>query len=346
MRYIGNKLNLLEFIDSIVKQKNLPKTTFFDIFSGTANVAKFFKTKGYKIISNDFMTYSYILQRAYIQNNSEPSFEGLSQIIPGSTLPKVIAFLNKLEGEKDFIFKNYCIEGSKAFSNFQRNYFSSSNAQKIDAIRNKLDEWKNNNLITDNEFYILLASLLEDVPSISNISGTYGAFLKSNDPRFLKSLTLKVPHLIKSDINHISYKEDANKLIKQVSADILYIDPPYNARQYASNYHILESIAVWDKQILENKSGLRPYNEQKSLYCYSRSCTDAFKELILNAKVKFILFSYNTEGIIPYEEIMKILALKGHVEVFTRDYRRFKSNSKGNCNKENLKELLFFVEVF
>lgn len=345
MRYIGNKANLLEFIYSIVKEKNLPKGTFCDIFAGTANVAKFFKSKGFKILSNDFLAFSFVLQKAYVENNDVPTFKGLKNIISNPDIFKVINYLNNLEGKEGFIFKNYCIEGSKKYSKYIRNYFSSENAKKIDVIRDKINEWRNKNLIIENEFYILLCSLLEEVPSVSNIAGTYGAFLKKNDPRIFKPLLLKVPTLIESDIKHHCYKEDGNQLIKRISCDILYIDPPYNNRQYAPNYHILESIAVWDKKIRDTKTGLRSYINQKSKYCYKNQCVKVFEDLIMNANCKHILFSYNTDGIIPYDEIIRILSKKGVVKVYKQDYRRFKSNSNGDNNKNKLAELVFYCKV-
>lgn len=344
MRYIGNKLNLLEFIYSVVTENKLPKGTFCDIFSGTTNVAKFFKKKGFRTISNDFMTYSYVFERAYICNNKMPSFEGLSEEIRNPDIFKVISFLNELSRKKGFIYENYCKEGSKD-KKFVRNYFSEENARKIDAIRDKIQEWKDNNKINEDEFYILLCSLLEVVPSVSNVAGTYGAFMKIDDPRKFKPLLLEVPTLIESELNHECYNKDSNELIKQISCDILYIDPPYNNRQYATNYHLLETIAVWDKKILDNKTGLRPYEKQKSMYCYSSKCIQVFEDLIKEAKCKFILLSYNTEGIIPYKEIRRILSNKGEVKIYKKEYRRYKSNSNGNGDKNSLKEILFFVKV-
>lgn len=345
MRYIGNKNNLLEFIYSVVKENNIPKTTFCDIFSGTANVAKFFKSKGFRILSNDFMTYSFIFQKAYIENNKIPSFRGLNKLINNPDLFKVINYLNNIPGKEGFIFKNYCVGGSEKNSKYVRNYFSNENAKKIDAIRDKIQEWKEKSLISETEFYILLCSLLEEIPSISNIAGTYGAFLKNNDPRMFKPLILKVPTLIESDTKHYCYQGDSNQLVKNIFFDTLYVDPPYNERQYAPNYHLWESIAVWDKQILDTKTGLRPYKNQRSLYSYQDKCVAVFEDLIKNAKCKYILFSYNTEGIIPYKEIIRILQSKGKMKVYSHDYKRFKSNSNGQSQKEKLKELLFFVRV-
>jgi len=344
MRYIGNKKNLLEFIYSVVEENNIPISTFCDIFAGTNSVAKFFKSKGFEIIANDIMTYAYAFSRAYICNNKVPSFEGLSPEIDDPDLFKVINFLNNIKSEKGFIYENYCAEGTSE-KEFQRNYLSAKNAEKIDAVRNKIQRWFEEKKITENEFYILLCSLLEVVPSVSNISGTYGAFLKINDPRMFKPLLLEVPTLIKNNGKNECYNKDANELIRKIKTCVLYLDPPYNQRQYATNYHLLESIAVWDKKIMNNKTGLRPYEDKKSYYCYIGKCIKAFEDLIGNADCRFILMSYNNEGIIPYEEIMRILSEKGKVKVYNQEYRRYKSNSNGDNSKKPIKELLFFVEV-
>lgn len=344
MRYIGNKLNLLDFINKPLEERDIKKGTFCDIFSGTSNVAKFFKKRGFEIISNDNMTFSFVFQKAYIENNDTPKLLGLSSIIKNPNFSKVIDFLNNLQGKEGFIFKNFTLEGTKS-SRYKRNYFSSENAKKIDAIRDIIEEWRKKNIITEMEFYILLCSLLEQVPSISNIAGTYGAFLKMNDPRMFKSLKLSIPELIQSNLKHRCFLMDSNELIKKIKCDILYIDPPYNTRQYASNYHVWETIAVWDKKLLDNKTGLRPWSHQKSLYCSKSKCGEVFEDLINNAKCDVILFSYNTEGIIPYNKIVKILSSKGKVNIYTQSYRRFKSNSNGEKPKTKLKELLFFVDV-
>lgn len=344
MRYIGRKNALLDFIEAPLKENSIKSGVFCDIFSGTTTVAQFFKKKNFKIISNDYMHFSYVLQKAYIENNSEPKFSNLAKIIPKPDLHKVLDYLNNLDGQHGFIYENFCIEGSKN-TKFQRNYFSSENAMKIDTIREVLESWKTEKKITEMEFYVLLTALIEAVPFISNISGTYGAFLKINDPRISKKLFLEPPKLFESNKSHKVYCTDSNELIPKLKCDILYIDPPYNKRQYPSNYHMLETIAIWDKKLLDTKTGLRPWYNQKSLYCSTVRCIDVFEDLIKNAVCKYILFSYNTEGIIPYNEIIRILESKGKVEVFKQDYLRFKSNSRKSDAKKFLHELLFFVKV-
>ena len=212
-------------------------------------------------------------------------------------------------------------------------------------MRETLEGWKDKKLITKNEFYIILSAILEGIPFISNISGTYGAFLKIDDPRMSKTFTIKVPELIKSKKSHKCYNTDSNELIKKITCDVLYVDPPYNHRQYAPNYHMWETVAVWDKQLLDSMTGLRPYNDQKSLYCMKGKCVKAFEDLIENASCKHILFSYNSEGIMSDGQIKKILSNKGKVKRYTKDYRRFKSNSKSKSAKKQIKEFLYYVKT-
>ena len=344
MRYIGNKINLLEFIEKPLKENGIKDGVVCDIFSGTTNVAKHFKKLGYEIISNDNMMYSYVFQKAYIENNKTLKFLKLEKIIPNPNIENVFAYLNNLKGKKGFIYKNFCKEGSKN-STYERNYFSDENAKKIDVMRETLEGWKDKKLITKNEFYIILSAILEGIPFISNISGTYGAFLKIDDPRMSKTFTIKVPELIKSKKSHKCYNTDSNELIKKITCDVLYVDPPYNHRQYAPNYHMWETVAVWDKQLLDSMTGLRPYNDQKSLYCMKGKCVKAFEDLIENASCKHILFSYNSEGIMSDGQIKKILSNKGKVKRYTKDYRRFKSNSKSKSAKKQIKEFLYYVKT-
>ena len=141
----------------------------------------------------------------------------------------------------------------------------------------------------------------------------------------LKPLTLKAPEIDDNNKDNEIYQQDANNLIRKIECDILYIDPPYNERQYAPNFHVLESLAVWDKQELSGKTGQRKYEDKKSKYCLKKESISAFNDLISNAKARYIVVSYNNEGIIPREEIIRILQNKGDVTEYTTDYRRFRT---------------------
>jgi len=357
MKYIGNKQRLLGFIDSVVQSERLPKKgTFIDIFTGTTSVAQHYKKKGYKIIANDFMTYSYVFQQAYIKNNRFPKFNNLLcskyfSINPDSLNSKyeplkiVVDYLNKLPGKKGFIFQNYAPAGK-----FERQFFSNENSMRIDATREQLDKWQKDKLVSKSEFYILLASLIDAADFVANISGTYGAYLKIWRSMALKPFTMLIPNLIENNLTHEVYKKNSNKIIGDLEGDILYIDPPYNARQYAPNFHILETLALWDNPQVYGKTGLRPYEEQKSAYSQRTKCEAAFADLINKARADYILMSYNNEGIIPHKFISDVLGKKGAVKVHTKDYRRFRTerdhkNRHYKVPDDKVQELIYFVKA-
>jgi len=357
MKYIGNKQRLLDFINSVVANENLPtKGTFIDIFTGTTSVAKYFKKKGYRLVTNDFMTYSYVFQNAYIKNNQYPAFTKLikfEEIISNPKIIKskdqilnsVIQYLNNLSGKEGFIFKHYAPAGQ-----YGRQFFSNENAKRIDATRDKIEGWKQDDLINQNEYYILLSSLIDAADFVANMSGTYGAYLKIWRSMALRSFTMLAPQLIESILNHEVYKQNSNELIRKIKGDILYIDPPYNSRQYAPNFHILETLACWDSPKIKGKTGLRPYDSQKSLYSNKSTCNQVFADLIENADTKYILMSYSTEGIIPHEFICEILGKRGKVKVYQQEYRRFRTerdHEKRHYKVPNDKvtEIIYFIKT-
>lgn len=357
MKYIGNKYRLLDFIDSVFVKEGLPASgTFIDIFTGTTSVAQFYKRRGFRLITNDFMTYSYVPQYAYIKNNIYPKFKKLivseqieidhklSESKEGP-LVSVVRYLNSLDGKEGFIFKHYAPGGQ-----YSRQFFSDENAKKIDAVRDKIEDWKKQNLIEENEYYILLSSLIDAADFVANISGTYGAYLKIWRSMTLKPFTMLVPKLIESGLNHEIYQEDSNALIKKIEGNVLYIDPPYNTRQYAANFHILETLARWDNPQVYGKTGLRPYEDQKSLYSQRTKCEDAFADFINSARADYILMSYNNEGIISHKFILDTLASRGVVKVFRKIYRRFRTerdheNRHYKVPDDKVQELIYLVRV-
>jgi len=350
MRFIGCKNNIIDEIYEFILKKKIYGGTFFDIFSGTTCVAAFFKKKGFRVISNDTLFFSYVLQKAYIENNSHPTFQKLLKhvILPengeAAPLNKIIKYLNSLDPYKGFIFKNYTEVGTKD-SEYIRMYFQTENGSKIDAVRKKIQEWKEKGLLLEIEYFILLSALVESVPSVSNISGTFGAFLKFWERRTYNKLLLKVPEiLVNSYDNNMAFNENGVTLCEKIESDILYIDPPYNNRQYAPNYHILETIARYDNPSIKGKSGMRPYEDQKSEFCKRESARAALKNIVLKGKYKHLILSYNDEGLMTEEDIIDALSSKGfQVEKERIQYRRYKSHSHGNNNKKTVHELLYYV---
>ncbi|MDR2644525.1 MAG: DNA adenine methylase [Endomicrobium sp.] len=350
MRFIGNKENLLNTINHALEQRNIKGKTFFDFFSGTTSVARFFKKKGYKVFSSDLLYFSYCLQYAYIKNNKEPDFKKLlpqinikqSKLIC-FPLDIVIEYLNNIKSIKGFIYNNYSVSGTSHLEK-QRMYFSDENAKKIDAIRIQIEFWKKEKVLTKEEYFILISCLIESVSFYSNVAGVYAAFQKKWDKRALKPFLLRRITLIFNNKKNEVFNTDSMQLVKNINTDILYLDPPYNERQYAPNYHILETIAKFDTPVIKGITGMRDYANQKSTFCRKDTALQSLSRIAKNANYKYLILSYNSEGIMPQENIIKILGNYGSVELVEFEYLRFKSNSNGNNNtKKHILEQLYIL---
>jgi len=353
MRYIGNKENILENIYSILQSNNVSGKTFFDFFAGTTNVGRFFKSKKYQIFSSDILYLSYCLQKAYIENNEEPKFENLINNLPKQNsenlfqnpLEIVESYLTSLEGVEGFIYKNYTPSGTKELQQ-PRMYFIDENGKKIDAIRQQIENWKNEDLISESEYFILLTCLIETIGFYSNIAGVYAAFHKHWDFRALRPLELRTIQFVDNGKKNIVYNDDSMNLLDKIDVDILYLDPPYNERQYAPNYHILETIAKYDEPQLRGVTGMRDYSSQKSRFCNSTTALEDLDEIAKTAKYKFLVLSYNSEGIMPSEKIIETLKQYGSVKLEQFENARFKSNNNGLARtKKTVFEQLYILKI-
>lgn len=350
MRFIGNKENLVERIYRILESKNIKGNSFFDFFAGTSSVGKYFKKRGYQIISSDLLYFSYCLQRAYLVNNSEPVFAKLFETCPtpsgtlcSNPLNKVVDYLNSLAGVEGFIFQNYTPEGTHHLKQ-PRMFFIAENGKKIDAIRQQIEIWKAEEVITDDEYFILLACLIESVPFYANISGVFAAFQKKWDPRAIKPFRLREIEIIDSNQQHLSFNENSINLVSDIETELLYLDPPYNHRQYAPNYHLLETIAKYDNPEIKGVVGLRNYEHQKSKFCNPLSGIQELNYVAKNGNYNYLILSYNSEGTMPQGEILQTLEAYGKVELVEFDYLRFKSNSNGESkHKKYIKEQLYIL---
>jgi adenine-specific DNA-methyltransferase len=355
MRFIGNKTKLLTYINDILVTNNaLPGNHFFDFFAGTASVGKYFKEKGFVVSSSDILYFSYVLQRAYIGYTGKPGFTELTRALPeisrdklfNSNYELVIDYLNTIPGEEGFIYRNYTEEGTKD-SDQIRKFFIGNNGKKIDAIRHTIEEWHLNAYINEDEYYILVATLIETVPFYANISGVYAAFLKSYDPRAKKDLVLRPLVLSSAGPIGEAFNLNSMNIIEDIDTDILYLDPPYNARQYAPNYHLLETIARYDDPVIKGVAGIRAYSDQKSEFCNKNTALLALDEIAKTAKYNVLALSYNTEGIMDQQDILSTLSKYGNAMVHEVEYRRFKSNSRGNVEaKTHIKEQVYILKRF
>lgn len=376
MRFIGNKENLIskiydfmcecgitnqESIDSkSAKSKNAKISEFkkcqriFDMFSGSASAGRFFKAQGFEVFSCDLLYFSYCLQMAYLANNAEPRFSALNAILDNaksqnlfnSPYQKIIAYLNSIAPQKGFIYRHYAPSGSKDLPQ-PRMYFSDENAQKIDAIRTQIEMWKAQNAIKTNEYFILLATLLESTSFFANVAGVYAAFCKVWDKRALKPFALKPINLLEDTKPHQCFCKDALKVLQSQDGtfDILYLDPPYNHRQYAPNYHLLETIAMYDSPKIKGVAGLRDWQGQKSNFCSKNSAPLELEKIAKSQNYKNLVLSYNSEGIMSKEQIDSILHAAGGANArlhFTQiDYPRFQSQAKSGA--KSIKEFVWVL---
>ncbi len=327
MNYIGSKYKLSKFIKSEIEKVvgQMKDKVFCDLFAGTGAIGRSFKTESKKIIANDIEYYSYVLNQNYIGNHEEIEWRGF------------VDELDNLEGVEGFIYKNYCLG-----SGSERQYFSDENGKKIDAVRQKIYEWKNAERINKNQYYFLLTSLLENADAVANTASVYGAYLKHLKKSAQKTLTLKPAFFDLNEAAHEVFNEDANSLIKKIEGDVLYLDPPYNARQYGSNYHLLNTIAKYDNFTPNGKTGLRSY--ERSLYCQKPKVAETFEHLIKNANFKYIFFSYNNEGLMSDTNVREILQKYGNYSLTTTEYQRFKADKTENRNHK-ANETIEFLHI-
>lgn len=333
MRYIGNKTKIVDQIESLIKELKINKEnyTFFDAFSGTGTVGNYFKDK-FKIIANDNLYSSYVITQAKL-NTPDLKFSKLN-------VNPFELFNDESKKNKGFIYNNYSLGGS------ERMYFSEDNAGRIDFIRLKIEEWYKNNKIDNREYYYLIACLLESVSKVANVAGVYGAYLKKWDPRAVKTMKFIPVEMEKSKgkFDNEVYKQRIEELINDVSGDILYLDPPYTKNQYSVQYHLLETIALYDNPEIKGVTGARDTSGLSSNFSKSGNVHVEFEKIIARANFKHIIMSYSSDGIMSKEYIESVLKRHGKPETlkFKKiEYRRY-LNSRAHDTQHY--EYLFYVE--
>lgn len=327
-RYLGNKYKLLPIISYIVKHECVSIHSVADIFAGTGSVSSAFLDK--QIITNDLLYSNYISNIAWFGN----------QDFNKKRIIEFISYYNSIQPTEE----NYMTK------NFSDTYFSHKTCSKIGYIREDIEKNYNLGIINERERAILITSLLYAMDRIANTCGHYDAYIKDNN--FSKELELAVPEVSQhNNINNQCYNKDANELVKEISADLVYIDPPYNSRQYCDTYHLLENVAKWEKPKVFGIAKKMDRTHLKSEYC-TQNAAKALENLINNINAKYILFSYNnmankgndrSNAKISDEDILRILQKKGTVKIYTENYKAF---TTGKSNFQENAERLFLCTCF
>lgn len=362
--YIGNKRRLLKLIHkaiiSLMKEIK-PGLKFFDAFSGSGVVSRFGKYLNFEVYSNDWEYYSFIFNKGFV----ETSYKDIK--VEFGSIEKFKLYIEKLNNLPDPLIENqyiakYYAPKSKDINNVdykkERLFYTRDNALIIDKIRNKIEEdypkGKNDKIRN-----LLISILLYKAATHTNTSGVFKAFHKGFGghgkdalKRILNPIRLELPPLINSEYPVYVYQNDTNELVKSKKIrdfDLAYLDPPYNQHQYGSNYHMLNTIAIWDKipaplqlddnGVLRDKAAIRKdWKKTKSDYCYRDKAVHAFADLLNNIDSKYILISYSTDGIIPFEDMREMCMKKGKVGIVTSEYTKYRggkqSNHRANTNIE------------
>lgn len=325
-RYIGNKAKLTQWIMNIIQEHTGGFHSFFDVFAGTASVSKEVIPYADNIIMNDFLYSNNIIYKAFFG-------EGKYDVVK---LISLIARYNSID--PDSIPNNYFSD------NFGNKFFDYKNAKLIGWVREDIERHRKS--LTEKEYAILLASLIYSIDKIANTVGHFDAYIKKSIPYHPLALRLIKPLSPKSvEI----YREDSNLLAERVNADVAYIDPPYNSRQYSRFYHIYENLTTWEKPELYGVA-MKPKPQNMSAYC-TTSAAAAFRDLIMKLQVKYIAVSYNntydsksgsSKNKITLEEIRSILEQRGKTTIYDCAHKCFNT---GKTEFINHKELLFITEV-
>lgn len=329
-RYLGNKYKLLGWIRDVVEAHCNGVNSFFDVFSGTGSVASAFRDK--RLVVCDMLYSNYLAALCWFS--------------PMKINRKMIGTLIKHYNNLDTT-----AEDNYMSQNFSDTYFSHPVCQKIGYIREDVQRRFDGGELNEREFACMITSLFYAMDRISHTCGHYDSFIR--DGKYKGELILKLPNNGYSlNSGNQILCSDSNIVAPQIEADVVYLDPPYNSRQYCDAYHLLENIALWQKPPVYGLAKKMDRTCMKSKYCKEGQAIQAMEELVMSLHCRYILFSYNNNGKklqirsnakMSDDDILRILSLRGDVNVFTMDYRGFDAG-RSILNKDN-KERLFLCSV-
>ena len=367
--YIGNKRRLLPFIENVFleildKDKNIK--TALDLFAGSGSVSRLLKTLDLEVYSNDWEYYSYILNYAHIRINIEETKNMFIHTGGLQNTIETINNINRIKNKDRYISKYYSPKNdyNPDLKN-ERLFYTQYNGTKIDIIRHNIEELYKNNAINQKEYFYLIASLIYEAATHTNTSGVFKAFHsgfggrnKDALSRILTPISLKELPLYNGKKGYVSMLDAKEFAIKNKDKkfDLVYLDPPYNQHQYGSNYHLLNTIALWDKPKINkniyingkktDKGGIRKdWIKTKSDYCYKKTAKNSLINLLDNINANHIVMSYSTDGIIEFDDLISILENKGDLKIATSEYVKYRGAKRSIVNKTKNIEYLFIIDA-
>lgn len=337
-RYIGNKSRLIDRIVAAVRSVLPEGGRVADPMCGTATVAGAFADAGYAVTAADELTFAVLHARVRLLLPEAPAFAALGGY------EEALAELNSVPAQQQLFFREYSDAGRPSNGARARAYFTGENAQRIDAIRAAIGRWREEGKLEDLEADLLHHDLIMAANRAANIAGTYGYYRSSWNKAALQPLVLLPTEFGggEGEAEHAVTQGKVEETIGGLEADVVYLDPPYTKRQYAGNYHILETLAVGDEPEPVGMGGLRDWYDQYSDFCSKRSVRDAFETVLGQVRAPWVLLSYSEDGLVPPAEMRELLGRFG--EVAREDIRlpRFRSNGG---RREHVTEHLYRLRV-
>lgn len=329
MDYLGHKAALLPNVLAAIERGVKRPMRVLDAFSGTAAVAAALRSRGHEVHANDHLALCGSWARAALHTPSSP-FPGraASSRSPGAGYLDALKELQATRPLEGFVTQHYS-PASLAVDGVERQYLTSANAARIDGMRARIEEWRPH--LGPGEADLLLSTLVAATMDVSNTAGTYGCYLKHWKASAVRPLRLRpLPIPTDDHTGHTVTTLDAEVVIGEVDADVVYADPPYTKRQYAAYYHLLETLVRDDHPVLTGSTGLRPWQEQASDWCYRRLAPRALDALITKSSAPRVVLSYNEDGQIAHDTVLAVLGAHGDVRVEEIPLRRYRSSRRAH----------------
>ena len=321
MRYIGNKTRLLPFILRTLNKGGIAVGSVHDAFAGTASVSRALKARGWRVHSSDLLVSSYVFQRAYVVADCADPLLG-----------EMASELAALAPRESFISRHFSPAGGSESEG--RMYFTPANAGRIDAAREELESWRKAGRVDEDNYYLLLAAIIEGADRVANTAGVYASYMKQWQPNARRAFGVAPEVPVKGAQPARAHLMDAIEAATSIGeVDLLYIDPPYNSRQYVAYYHIPEILARgWTESApaIRGKVGLLAGEEGRSEWSHGRRVQKLFSALLSATTATHALVSFNSEGHLPPEVLMSLLtraSTDGKVSHFSQRYRRYRADS-------------------
>lgn len=335
-RYLGNKTRLTDWIVGTISTVLPIGETIADPMCGTAAVSAALARAGYSVTAADALTFPIHHARTRLAQEP-PSFRAFGGY------EDTLRWLQAAPPTEGYFFREFGSAGQPANGRPPRLYFSADNAALIDGVRKNVKEAADAGMVDEVEHSVLLHHLILATNRVANISGTYGYFRRTISGPALQPLRFEKVEFEATPGQHRVLQGPVQELGPQLHTKAVYLDPPYTKRQYAGNYHVLETLAREDEPLAAGDGGLRPWMDQASDFCYRRSAASAFRATLAQLDARHVFVSYSEDGQVQGDELHAVLSEFGKVTVHEQPHVRYRSNDR--VKDGSVLEQLYHVEV-